>query len=127
MQGVRRASLLLVVLMIGPASAGSGDRVGLSVSPRIGIEPALVTIQVTVEKDADNRLLEVAAESPDYRRSSQITLEGSRAPRVNIVEFPALPAGTYEVTCTLTGQSGGRITLNKLLLVVEGSVRPRRR
>ena len=127
MRGVRRASLLLVVLMIGPDSAGSVDRVGLHVSPRVGVEPAFVTVQVTIEADADNRRLEVAAESPDYRRSSEISLDGSRAPRVNIFEFPALPAGTYDVTCTLTGQNNAGITVNRLLIVAPSPGRTRRR
>jgi len=127
MAGIQRASLLLVVLMMGSTtSAGSRDRLGISVSPVIGIEPAFVKVQVTIEADANNRRLEVAAESPDYRRSSEISLDGSRAPRVNIFEFPALPAGTYEVTSTLTDQRGDGISASKFLIVAQSAVRSRR-
>ena len=56
--------------------------------------------------DADNRAVEVVAESEDYYRSSEIQLDGDQAPRTNTFEFRSLPPGTYEVKATLLGSSG---------------------
>jgi hypothetical protein len=38
--------------------------------------------------------------------SSEIPLNGDRAPRINIVEFRNLPRGAYEITATLIGPGG---------------------
>ena len=70
-----------------------------------------------MEADADNRILEVVAEAPDFRRSSQISLDGERAPRLNVFEFRALPTGVYEVSGTLVGPNGTRARMARTLVV----------
>ena len=94
-----------------------GARLDLRVSPPVSLEPAYVTVRVTVEADPDNRILEVVAEGPDFRRSSQIPLDGERAPRVNVFEFRALPTGVYEVSGTLVGSNGTRARMARTLVV----------
>ena len=46
------------------------------------------------------------AESVDFYRSSEIQLEGDKAPRTNMFEFRSLPPGTYEVHAHLIGADG---------------------
>ena len=46
------------------------------------------------------------AESVDFYRSSDIALEGDRAPRTNVIWYRSLPAGDYEVRSVLLGVSG---------------------
>ena len=87
--------------------------------------PGFLTVQASVETDADNRLLQVVAESPDFYRSSQIQLDGANAPRVKVIEFRNLPTGLYQVTGTLIGTQGPRATVLRIANVAPtgGSVR----
>lgn len=117
MSNVRRASFLLALLLIPPPPATADARLDLRISPQVSLEPAYVTVRVTVEVDPDNRSLEVVAEAPEFRRSSQIPLDGERAPRLNTFEFRALPTGVYEVSGTLVGQNGSRARIARTLVV----------
>jgi hypothetical protein len=68
--------------------------------------PAQLRVLATVEAHTDNRELEVVAESASFFRSSSVSLEGDRAPRLNEFLFRNLPSGQYEVTATLKGAQG---------------------
>jgi len=48
----------------------------------------------------------VVAESTEFYRSSEIELDGARAPRTSLFEFRSLPPGTYEVRATLRAVDG---------------------
>ena len=48
----------------------------------------------------------ISAESNDFYRSSEIQLDGDKAPRTNRLEFRSLPPGSYEVKATLLDASG---------------------
>jgi hypothetical protein len=58
-----------------------------------------------VEPDAENRSMEVIADSATFYRSSRITLEGDCAPKTMMVEFRRVPPGDYEVS---DAHRGGR-------------------
>ncbi len=90
-----------------PASAG--DRVSIRVSPAVGFAPANVFVRATVDANAENRSLEIIAESLDYYRSSEVTLDGDRAPRVTLMQFKSVPGGRYRVSAVLRGVSGDEI------------------
>ncbi len=70
--------------------------------------PATIRVRVGVEPDADNRVLNVIADSGAYYRSSEIQLDGERAPRLLVVEFPSLPGGSYTVQGMLRDENGRR-------------------
>jgi methionine-rich copper-binding protein CopC len=78
------------------------------VSPAFSFAPANLVIHASVEPDAENRSMEVVADSEEFYRSSTITLEGDRAPKTTMVEFRTLPPGEYEVTVSLIGADGHR-------------------
>ena len=63
--------------MLPPPATGAVP-LDLRISPPVSLEPAYVTVRVTVEADADNRTLEVVAETADFFRSSQISLDGDQ-------------------------------------------------
>jgi hypothetical protein len=115
----RSASFLLLILLIPPPASG-GVSLDLKVSPPVSVEPAHVVVRVRVAADSANRFLEVVADGPQFRRSSQIPLDGERAPRLNTFEFPGLPTGTYEVTGTLVGANGLRARVSRTLIVAPG-------
>ena len=83
----------------------------MQVSPAISFAPANLVIRTRLEPDADNRAMEVIAESDDFYRSSAIQLEGGRAPRTVTFEFRSLPPGEYEVTAVVIGTAGQRRAL----------------
>lgn len=87
-----------------PAGAGERDRMTLKVSPSVAFAPANLVVRTRVEADADNRVIAIVAESDDFYRSSEMQLDGDRAPRTSTVEFRSLPPGTYEVRAMLLGQ-----------------------
>lgn len=101
-----RALFVGMLLASATLPLGAGERITMKVSPAVSFAPANLVVRATIECDADNRAVEIIAESPDFYRSSEIQLEGDKAARTNMFEFRSLPPGTYEVRATLIGTSG---------------------
>lgn len=102
-----------------PSSLLSDAALTLRVSPQAMLAPGFVTVRATIAANADNRAMDVVAESPNFFRSSRLSLDGERAPRVNEVVFRSLPAGRYEVSVTLLGTTGRRATASRWLQIVD--------
>lgn len=100
--------LLVVASLLLPLSAGAGEKLSMKVSPAIAFAPANLVVRAYVTADPDNRAIEVVAESPDFYRSSEMQLDGDKAPRINVFEFRSLPTGTYQVSASLIGSQGRR-------------------
>src|SRR5262249_12634924 len=83
--------------LLTASAVGADDPLALRVSPAVSFAPANLIVRATVEANADNRSMEVVAESADFYRSSAIELDGDRAPRTRMFEFRSLPPGVYEV------------------------------
>ena len=82
---------------------GAGERITIKVSPAVSFAPANLIVRTIIVADADNRAVEIIAESTDFYRSSEIQLDGDNAPRTTMFEFRSLPPGTYEVRANLIG------------------------
>lgn len=94
-------------VLIAALQVESGDPLGMRLQPSfVTSAPAILRVLATVETHADNRELEVVAESPSFYRSSTVSLDGDRAPRLNAFVFRNLPDGQYEITATLKGMRG---------------------
>jgi hypothetical protein len=102
-----RAWVCALALMTTTA-AGAKERLSMQVSPAMSFAPANLVIQTRLEPDADNRAMEVIAESDDFYRSSAMQLDGDRAPRTARIEFRSLPPGEYQVTAVVIGSDGQR-------------------
>jgi hypothetical protein len=102
---VRLVFLSLLIITLTAAGDAAG-RLNLNVSPAVAFAPANLTVRATIESDPQNQAVTIVAESPDFYRSSEIALEGDRAPRTTMLQFRALPTGTYEVKATLFGPGG---------------------
>ena len=116
------AGVCLWGLMSGK-SIGGHELLTAQISPRIAPAPGFVRVRTFVDTSDENRGLEVVAQSDDFVRSSTIELDGAAAPRVNVFDFPNLPAGEYEVRAALFGTNGIRATTARTVLIVSG---PRR-
>ena len=96
----------------------AGGKLALKVTPAVAMAPAYVVATVTVERDVENRQLEVAAESETFFRSSLITLDGERAPRTNQITWRDMPGGEYAVTAVLHGSGGQRAIAQRSVVVI---------
>jgi len=96
------------VAMVTTTAAGANERLSMRVSPAMSFAPANLVIQTRLEPEADNRVMEVIAESDDFYRSTAIQLDGERAPRTTKFEFRSLPPGEYRVTAVVVGAAGQR-------------------
>jgi hypothetical protein len=104
-----RAILCGAALLL-TAPLGASERLTLRVTPAVSFAPANLIVRTMVEADPDNRAIAIVAESADFYRSSEIQLDGDRAPRTTIFEFRSMPGGTYNVTATLFGASRQALT-----------------
>jgi hypothetical protein len=93
----------------------------LRVSPAVSFAPANLVVRASIQADPDNRFVQIVAESRDFYRSSEIQLDGDRAPRTNMFEFRSLPQGAYEVTATLIGPGGHERAVVRQLVNVMSS------
>ncbi|HJZ74050.1 MAG TPA: hypothetical protein VKE51_20060 [Vicinamibacterales bacterium] len=98
----------VAALLVGAIDMTGSEALRLQLTPAVSRAPALVTVRVTVPHAADNRRLQVVAESGDFYRSSEVPLDGEHAPPLSIFEFRNLPPGLYQVTGVLIGVGGER-------------------
>jgi hypothetical protein len=100
--------LMVGMMLTVTAVAGAKEPLSIRVSPAVSFAPANLVIRTSVEPHADNREMEVIADSPEFYRSSTIALEGDRAAKTTTLEFRSLPPGEYEVAATVIGVDGQR-------------------
>jgi hypothetical protein len=127
LQMPRRRTAFIVALLLLTAYAGhlsvltkgkgedrkakkveDGKPLSLQLSPRAGFAGTYVQARIRVHPDAQNRLLRLSVESPNYFRSSDVTLNGSDAAVTHVVPLRALPAGSYAVLAIVYGAEGER-------------------
>jgi hypothetical protein len=87
-------------------TVNAGERLTIAVSPLQSYAPTNVTVRVRVAPDANNRGLEVSADSSGYFRSSWVQLDGKDAPQTITVEFRGLPGGNYAIRGALVDSTG---------------------
>jgi hypothetical protein len=102
---------------------GGHELLTAQISPHIAMAPGFIRVRAFVDASDDNRGLEVVAQSIDYTRISTIELHGAAAPRLNVFEFPGLPAGEYDVRAALLGPNGVRATTAVTVRIVAGFAR----
>jgi len=107
----------VLFLLTAALPLNATERLALRVSPMVSFAPAFVRIEAMIERDDNNRLLTVIAESTDFYRSSEISLNGANSPRVNVFNFRELPTGTYQVTGILLDRLGHRSAATKVVRV----------
>jgi hypothetical protein len=95
-----------MAIVAAAAPMRASDRLALRVSPTVSFAPANLVVRTTILANEENRSIEVVAESEDFYRSSEMPLEGDRAPRTTSFEFRSLPTGSYQVRAILKGVSG---------------------
>ncbi len=100
--------LALGMTIAATAAAGANQPLAVKASPAISFAPANLIIRTSVDPHADNRSMEVVAESGDFYRSSTVPLAGDQAPKTAQFYFRSLPPGEYEISATVIASDGHR-------------------
>lgn len=105
---VRIPLMMAAFLMAGSMALNGGENLRLAVSPAVSMAPTNLFIRARIERNTDNRLLQIIAESGDFYRSSEMQLDGDHAPAIATFEFRGVPGGDYVVHGILTDAAGHR-------------------
>lgn len=97
---------LAAALLTVSFPSDAGEMITMAVSPRQSIGPTNITVRVRLEPNAENRALEVVADSGQFYRSTQIQLAGEFAERTVVVEFRGVPSGEYQISGVLLNSVG---------------------
>ena len=108
-------------MMVTPLGAGSPERLSMRVSPAVAFAPADLSVRATIEANDQNRTIEIIAESGDFYRSSEMSLNGEKAPRTTQFEFRGLPGGRYVVVAVLKGAGGEQLASTRREIQVVAS------
>jgi hypothetical protein len=98
-------------VFLSAATVGGGESIKMSVSPAQSFAPANLFVRLSIEPNAANRSVEVAAESDQFYRSSVITLEGDQGPRTVLLELRNLPGGEYQVRGVVADSRGHEVAM----------------
>jgi hypothetical protein len=107
-----RRTWFAALLLTAALPLEANEAITMTVSPRHSIGPTNLSVRLRIQPDADNRVLQVVADSGGFYRSSEISLDGERSARSAVVEFPNVPSGEYEVYGVLldaAGRERGRV------------------
>ena len=99
----------LVAMTVLPANGG--QRLTLAVTPTRSFAPANLRVRVLIDPSVNNRSLAIVADGENFYRSSEIPLEGDRAPKIIDMALPSVPGGDYEIRALLMDASGGQRAL----------------
>ena len=111
------------ILTIGHTQGAASETLTLQVSPSFSTAPARVVVRALVEHSADNRALEIIADSGDFYRRSVVDLDGAAAPKVNELQLIDIPGGEYQVRATLYDAHGVRTSAQRSIMVLSQNSR----
>ena len=100
--------MLSTIFALTAISASGGEQLRLAVSPAQSFAPTNLNIRARMVPNPENRALTIVAESDEFYRSSQVSLEGDHAPAMITFEFRGVPRGEYIVSGVLTDSLGRR-------------------
>jgi hypothetical protein len=107
-----------VGLLLASASSGATEKLMLRVTPNVSSAPSTVIVQATVAPHADNRSLNIEAESGAFYRSSEVQLDGDKAPVVTEIRLTNLPGGEYTVKAVLRNTTGDETVQRRTAIVL---------
>ena len=118
------AAVTMIGLLAASGSSGASEKLTLRVTPHVSAAPSTVVVKATVTRNADNRWLSIEAESGTFYRSSQVQLDGDRAPLVTEIRLNNLPGGEYTVKAVLRNNLGEETVVRRTALVTSNLGEP---
>jgi hypothetical protein len=112
------AAVTTLGLLVASGSGTASEKLSLRVTPNVSSAPSTVVVKATVARNADNRWLHIEAESGAFYRSSEIQLDGDKAPVVTEIRLNNLPGGEYTVLAVLRNSVGEETVVRRTALVM---------
>jgi hypothetical protein len=112
------AALAIIGLLAATGSTAATEKLSLKVTPNVSSAPSTVTVRAIVARNADNRWLHIEADSGAFLRSSDIQLDGDKAPLVTEFSLKNLPSGEYTVSAVLTNNMGAETVVRRTAIVL---------
>jgi hypothetical protein len=109
---------LTIIGMLSASTTDASEKLTLRVTPNVSSAPSTVIVKATVARNSDNRWLLIEADSGAFFRSSEIQLDGERAPLVTEIRLPNLPGGEYTVVAILRNSMGEQTIVRRTALVL---------
>lgn len=115
----RIAAAATIVALFGVTETTTGDeKLSLKVTPNVSSAPSTVVVRAIVAPHADNRRLHIEADSGAFLRSSDVQLDGDKAPTVTEIRLKNLPSGEYTVKAVLIDAAGTSTVASRTALVL---------
>jgi hypothetical protein len=112
------AALTTIGMLTASGATGATEKLTLRVTPNVSSAPSTVIVKATVARHADNRWLHIEADSGEFFRSSEIQLDGDKAPVITEIRLPNLPGGEYTVKAVLRNAMGEETIVRRTALVM---------
>ena len=112
------AALTITGLIFAAGSITANEKLTLRVTPNVSSAPSTVTVRAYITPNAQNRLLKIEADSGEFYRSSEIQLDGDKAPLLTEFRLNSLPSGEYTVMAVLQDSTGEETVVRRTALVL---------
>jgi hypothetical protein len=112
------AVVTVMGLLVATSSTGASEKLMLRVTPNVSSAPSTVVVKATVIKNSDNRWLHIEADSASFFRSSDVELDGDKAPLITEVRLNNLPSGEYTVSAVLRNNLGEETVVRRTAIVL---------
>src|SRR5689334_15240171 len=100
------AAATVIGLILATGATGANEKLSLRVTPNVSSAPSTVTVRAYVTPSSDNRWLRIEADSGSFYRSSEVQLDGDKAPTLTEFRLNSLPSGEYTVVAALIDSKG---------------------
>jgi len=112
------AAVTVMGLLAATGATGASEKLMLRVTPNVSSAPSTVIVKATVTRNAENRWLHIEADSGAFFRSSDIELDGDKAPLITEIRLNNLPGGEYTVAAVLRNNLGEETVVRRTALVL---------
>ena len=112
------AAATVIGLIFATGTTGASEKLSLRVTPNVSSAPSTVMVRAYVTPNPDNRWLRIEADSGSVYRSSEIQLEGDKAPMLTEFRLNSLPSGEYDVVAALIDSKGTETVVRRTAIVL---------